>query len=119
MIVTSGDLLREILLEGHALGMSSGEYAFLSIELIKSRAVLAESSWYRAGDRRNKDAREMFESLLQIAVRVPTSALYSNFVHDVVKRSHAEFGETVTDVDVSNARKKSIRRISSSLRQRK
>lgn len=105
MIVTGGDLLREILLDAHALGMSTGEYAFLSIELIKSKATLSESSWYRAGDRRNKDAREIFESLLQIAVRVPTSALYSNFVHDVVKRSHVEFGATVSDIDVSNGRK--------------
>lgn len=81
--------------------MSNGEYAFLSIELIKSRATLTESSWYRVGDRRNKDAREMFESLLQIAVRVPTSTMYSNFVHDVVKRSHTQDGSTVTDIDVS------------------
>ena len=101
MIVTSGEQLREVLLQAHDLGMANGEFAFLSIDLIKSRATLAESSWYRAGDRRNRDAREMFESLLQIAIRIPTSVQYSNYVHDVVKRSHAEFGQTISDVDVS------------------
>ena len=101
IVMTSGELLRQILLEAHGLGMSNGEFAFVSMELVKSKSSSAESSWYRPGDRRNKDAREMFESLLQIAVRVPTSSQYSNYVHDVVKRSHAEFGETVTDIDVS------------------
>lgn len=81
--------------------MGNGEYAFMAIELIKSKATLSESSWYRPGDKRNKDARDMFESLLQVAVRVPTSSWYSNFVHDVIKRSHIEFGKTVTDIDVS------------------
>lgn len=81
--------------------MGTGEYAFLTIELMKSKATLSESSWYRAGDKRNKDAREMFESLLQVAVRVPTSSRYSNFVHEVVQRSHAAYGKTLTDVDVS------------------
>lgn len=101
IIVASGNLLRQILLEGHTLGMGNGEYSFLTIELIKSKATLSESSWYRTGDKRNKDARDMFESLLQVAVRVPTSSRYSNFVHQVIQRSHTQFGKTVTDVDVS------------------
>ena len=101
LVLTSGELLRQILLEAHEQGMSNGEYAFLSIELIKSRAT-SDSSWYRAGDRKNKEAREMFESLLQISVRVPTSTQYANFVHDVVKRSRIESGASQSDVDVSS-----------------
>ena len=105
VIVSSGELLRDLLLQAHDLGMSDGEYAFLSIELIKTRDTVSQSSWYRTGDVRNKDAREMFESLLQIAVRVPTSSLYSKFVHEVIQRSHisaeGSTRTTVTDVDVS------------------
>lgn len=108
LVVTSGELLRQILLEAHEQGMSNGEYAFLSIELIKSRAT-TDSSWYRTGDRKNKEAREMFESLLQISVRVPTSTQYANFVHDVVKRSRIESSDaSQSDVDVSSIRRSNI-----------
>ena len=81
--------------------MGNGDYAFLGIELIKTRSSTSESSWYRPGDKRNKEAREMFESVLMIAVRVPTSVQYTSFVHDVVKKSQAEFGRGVSEADVS------------------
>lgn len=101
ILVASGDLLRKILLDAHDLGMGNGDYAFLGVELVKTRSSSSESSWYRPGDKRNKEAREMFESLLMIAVRVPTSVQYTSFVHDVVKKSTAEFGRGVTEADVS------------------
>lgn len=101
ILVASGDLVRNILLEGYDLGMNSGEYAFIGIELVKNRRASGDFSWYQPGDRRNKQAREMFEALLMVNVRVPVSGEYTTFVHEVAKKSVAEFGAGITDSDVS------------------
>ena len=115
-------MVRQILLEAYDLGMNNGEYSFLGIELIKNKrssgglynknhsdhtsdrssSVGPDFSWYVQGDRRNKQAREMFESLMMISVRVPVSSEYSSFVHEVTKRARDEFGTgLITDADVT------------------
>lgn len=83
--------------------MNSAEYAFLTIELVKSKESGSDHSWYRAGDKRNKEAREMFESLLTISVRVPISIEYTNFIHDVIRRSQSQSVDaaSITELDVS------------------
>lgn len=92
------------MLQGYDLGMNSGEYAFLTIELMKSKDSSSDHSWHRTGDKRNKEAREMFESLLTISVRVPTSIEYTNFIHDVLRRtasSSSSSSSSITELDVS------------------
>lgn len=103
MLAIPGESLRDFLLDAYDLGMGSGEYAFLAIELIRSSSVASQEAhgWYRIGDRRNKEAREIFESLLQIAVRVPTSIRFTSFVHEVVKRAQNEFSTSIKVSDVS------------------
>ena len=102
MFAISGELIRDVLLDAYDLGMGNGEYAFLAIELIRSSSTSQElHGWYRIGDRRNKEAREIFESLLQIAVRVPTSIRFTSFVHEVVKRAQNEFSQSLKASDVS------------------
>lgn len=102
LLAVASQSLRNILLEAYDLGMNSGEYAFLAIELIKDSSTSSAShGWYKIGDRRNKEAREMFESLLQISSRVPTSIRFTSFVHEVTKRAHNEFAATLKDTDVS------------------
>src|SRR5699024_9112813 len=81
-----------MLIEAHELGMGNGDYVFLGVELIKQSGSASDFSWYKPGDRRNKVAREMYESLMMLAVRVPTSAEYTSFVHKVTKISSEEFG---------------------------
>ncbi|XP_054159951.1 atrial natriuretic peptide receptor 3-like [Oppia nitens] len=92
IILTLGHFVREILLEAHSLGMGNGEYSFFSIELVKSAGTNGDFSWYQPGDKRNKNAREMFEALMMVAVRVPTSAEYATFTHKVTQKSLEEFG---------------------------
>lgn len=102
LLAVASQSLRNILLDAYDLGMNSGEYAFLAIELIRESSTSSEShGWYKIGDRRNKEAREMFESLLQISSRVPTSIRFTSFVHEVTKRAHNEFAATLKDTDVS------------------
>jgi hypothetical protein len=94
IFVTTGELVRHLLLEAHELGMGNGEYAFFGIELVKSTGSFGDFSWYQPGDRRNKQAREIYESLMMIAVRVPVSPEYNTFVHKVMKKSSEEFSVT-------------------------
>lgn len=101
ILVASGQVVRDILLEGYDLGMNSGEYAFVGIELVKSRLNSGDFSWYQPGDRRNKQAREMFEALLMVNVRVPVTGEYSSFVHEVAKKAVGEFGSSKSEPDVS------------------
>lgn len=95
ILVTTGELTRHMLLEAYDLGMGNGEYAFIGIELLKQTGSAGDFSWYKAGDRRNKIAREMYESLLMVAVRVPTSPEYASFLHKVSKLSSDEFGVSI------------------------
>ena len=92
ILVTTGELTRHMLIEAHELGMGNGDYAFFGVELIKQSGSAGDFSWYKPGDRRNKVAREMYESLMMLAVRVPTSPEYTSFVHKVTKISSEEFG---------------------------
>lgn len=91
-ILADGELTRNILIEAHEMGMGNGEYAFIGIELLKQSGSSSDFSWYKSGDRRNKAAREIYESLMVIAVRVPTSPEYSSFMHKVGKMSSEQFG---------------------------
>lgn len=100
IIVAGGEFTRDILLEAHELGMGNGEYTFIGIELIRNTASFGDFSWYRPGDRRNKEAKEMFHALMMIAVRVPTSPEYASFTHTVAKTSQEEFGVNLSESDV-------------------
>jgi hypothetical protein len=103
ILVTTGELVRHILLEAHELGMGNGEYAFFGVELVKSTGNYGDFSWYQPGDKRNKQAREIYESLMMVAVRVPTSPEYISFTHKVTQMSLDEFGGTTTIDNVSKS----------------
>ena len=99
ILVTSGDAVRDIMIEAYELGMGNGEYVFFAIELIKSTSASGDYSWYRPGDKRNKQIREMYESLMMVAVRVPTSAEYTSFTHKVLQKALNEgsTGKTIIE----------------------
>lgn len=99
--MASGDLVRHILLTAHDLGMGNGDYVFIGVELISNKASTGDFSWYQAGDKRNKQARQMYEALMMVAVRVPTSPEYLSFLHKVATRSRDEFDGKGSESDVS------------------
>lgn len=102
ILVTTGEVTREMLITAHSLEMGNGEYAFFGIELIKQTGSESDFSWYKAGDRRNKIARDIYESLMIIAVRVPISPEYTSFVHKVTQLSSESFGIIAKHEDVIN-----------------
>lgn len=113
ILVTTGELTRHLLIEAHELGMGDGSYAFIGIELLKQTGSAGDFSWYKPGDRRNKIAREMYEALMMVAVRVPTSPEYTSYVHKVTKLATEEFGnianaENVNFVNVSKLKSHEI-----------
>jgi hypothetical protein len=101
VLLAAGELVRHLLLTGYDLGMGKGEYTFIGVELIQNKGANGDFSWYQAGDKRNKQAREMYEALLMVAVRVPVSPEYTSFLHKVATRSKDEFDSKVTTEDVS------------------
>ncbi|CAG2105995.1 unnamed protein product [Medioppia subpectinata] len=92
ILISTGELVRHLLLEAYELGMNNGEYAFFGVELVKSTGTSGDFSWYQSGDKRNKQAREMYESLMMVMVRVPTSPEYATFTHKVTQMAVDEFG---------------------------
>ena len=101
ILITTGELVRHLLLEAHDLGMGNGEYTFFTMELVKSKSSYGDFSWYQPGDKRNKAAREMYESLMVVAVRVPTTQEFSAFVHQVSQLSVQQFSTVTSEADVS------------------
>ena len=80
--------------------MHKGEYAFIGIELIKAKKIDA-IEWYKYGDKRNKEAKSIFESLIIFTVKIPISNNYRNFVYEVSKRARNEFKDDFTVEDVN------------------
>lgn len=99
--MTTGELTRQILIDAHELGMNTGEYSFFAVELLKTSAASNDFSWYKPGDRKNKIAREMYEALMVVAVRVPTSPEYTSYAHKVTKLATDEYGGLFTQDDVN------------------
>lgn len=98
ILVTNGETVRDIMTEAYDMGMGGGEYVFFAVELVRSASSSGDYSWYRPGDKRNKQIREMYESLMMVAVRVPTSAEYTTFTHKVLQKAVDQFGgKTVID----------------------
>lgn len=101
ILLVKGLTLREILLHAYDLGMhSNGEYTFIGLELIKAKKSDA-IEWYKYGDRRNKEAKIIFESLILFTVKIPVSNAYKNFVYEVSKRARNEFKDDFTPEDVN------------------
>lgn len=85
LLVVREDNIRDVLLKAMELGMTSGEYVFVGVQLVKHTREFNELAWFVPGNPRNRDARLAFESYLEINVRVPTSPQYTAFVDRVVK----------------------------------
>lgn len=101
ILLVKGQTLREIMLAAYDLGMhAKGEYTFIGVELIKAKKVDA-IEWYKFGDRRNKEAKIIFESLIIFTVKIPVSNAYKNFVYEVSKRARNEFKSDFTVEDVN------------------
>ncbi|KPM04974.1 atrial natriuretic peptide receptor 1-like protein [Sarcoptes scabiei] len=101
ILIMNGESTRQMMIDAHGLGMGNGEYVFFGIELLKQSGSSSDFSWYKAGDRKNKIAKEMYEALMMIAVRVPTSPEYTSFVHKVSKISSEEYGKLANVEDVN------------------
>lgn len=97
LLVSSTELVRDIMLAAHDLGWNNGDQAFLAFELLKSKSGNSqqdssgsEISWYQLGSRRNKEAKAMFESLLVMKVRVETSQEFSSFAYKVARKASTD-----------------------------
>ncbi|GBO00192.1 Atrial natriuretic peptide receptor 3, partial [Araneus ventricosus] len=91
VLLACGKTVRSIMLAGYELGMENGEYAFLSIELLKNQLHSEQFNWYTPNDKKNKEARKMYESLMIISIRVPVREEYQIFINDVKETAKNKF----------------------------
>ncbi|RWS29140.1 atrial natriuretic peptide receptor 1-like protein [Leptotrombidium deliense] len=94
-VLTKASILRDILLSAYDMQMNNGEYTFFTMELIKSKNAGENIGWYKLGDRRNKEAKIIYEALLIVSVKIPVSAEFDLFVTNVVKSAREEFDSSV------------------------
>lgn len=100
LIAVREDSIRDILLKAYDLKMNNGEYAFVGIQLVKANTKFSELPWFVSGDPRSRDARIIFESYMEVNVRVPTSPQYTMFADQVVKYAKKNLSSLANEGDV-------------------
>ncbi|CAN7939316.1 unnamed protein product, partial [Ixodes hexagonus] len=101
VILCTGEVLRQVLILAHGLGMSNGEFVFLNVNLIDSQSESSGLSWYKPNDRMNRIAKVMYQSLMVIRVRVPTTDAYRNFVALLIKFAKDNYNTVIYDYDIN------------------
>ncbi|XP_064470104.1 atrial natriuretic peptide receptor 1-like [Ornithodoros turicata] len=101
VILCNGDMVRRIMLLAHTLGMGNGDFVFLNVNLISSQSASNDLSWYKPFDRMNKVAKEMYQSLMLVRVRVPTSKEYKNFMVMLMKFARDKYDMNIYESDMS------------------
>ncbi|XP_077501085.1 atrial natriuretic peptide receptor 1-like [Amblyomma americanum] len=97
LLAGDGEVIRQLLLDAYDLGMHDGQFAFLTAEPYKNERYFGEFSWYKEGDPRNTEVRKMYEALMILSLKIPTSPEYKKFVRQVVDNSRKEFNTTIED----------------------
>ncbi|OQR66682.1 atrial natriuretic peptide receptor 1-like, partial [Tropilaelaps mercedesae] len=90
LLGVDGIVLRQIMLCAYDLGMGNGEYAFIAAKPYTNVRYFGEYTWNIVGDKRNEDARKMYEQLVVISLIMRPSREYKKFVEKVVLKSKAE-----------------------------
>ncbi|XP_049524933.1 atrial natriuretic peptide receptor 1 [Dermacentor silvarum] len=99
VILCTGDVVRRVLILAYSLGMGNGEFVFINVNLIESQSELNGLRWFKQNDRMNRVAKQMYQSLLVIGVRVPTSVEYRNFVALLIKYTKDNYNSIIYEYD--------------------
>ncbi|XP_064468524.1 atrial natriuretic peptide receptor 1-like [Ornithodoros turicata] len=97
LLAGDGEVIRQILLDAYDLDMHDGQFAFLTAEPYKNERYFGDFSWYKEGDSRNTEVRKMYEALMILSLKIPTSPEYKKFVHQVEMNSRKEFNTSIDD----------------------
>uniref|UniRef100_A0A8D0HP24 Natriuretic peptide receptor 3 n=1 Tax=Sphenodon punctatus TaxID=8508 RepID=A0A8D0HP24_SPHPU len=90
----SGDTIRNIMLAAHRQGLTSGDYAFLNIELFNSSSY-GNGSWKR-GDKHDVEAKQAYSSLQTVTLLRTVKPDFEKFSMEV-KSSVQKQGLNVDD----------------------
>ena len=105
LLLVPNKLIREILLLSMDLGMDHEEYSYIGVELIKKGTEENDIGWYRMGSRRNNDAKQLYQSLMIVAARIPVSDEFETFAAKVAKQanllSHISQKRKYTKADIN------------------
>ncbi|XP_061384289.1 receptor-type guanylate cyclase gcy-28 [Danaus plexippus] len=95
-----GSLVREFLLAAHSLGMTRGDWAFLDVEIFQG-GYWGETGW-AAGDERDAAARDAYEALLRVSLKLPTGDRFDEFADTVRARARLHYNYTFSDGEEVN-----------------
>lgn len=101
VIFCSADLLRTFLYRADQLGMTSGGYVFLAMELFPSDWLGYYKLFYR-GDYKDTAVTKAYQSLLLLTVRQPDNTEYLQFAEEVKVRSKRDYGYEFKNDEVVN-----------------
>ncbi|XP_062586842.1 atrial natriuretic peptide receptor 1-like, partial [Saccostrea cucullata] len=101
VIFCSADLLRSFLYRADQLGMTSGGYVFLAMELFPSDWLGHYMLFYR-GDYMDTAVTKAYRSLLLLTIHQADNVEYLRFAEDVKLRSKRDYGYDFGQVEVVN-----------------
>ncbi|CAH8444548.1 unnamed protein product [Dicrocoelium dendriticum] len=101
ILCTDSLSVRYIMLKAHELGLTNGEYVFLSVDLF-SNTDRIERPWYQenASAEENENAREAYRSLMTFVLRRPDSEAYRRFANEVRARALRDYHTQFYDSEV-------------------
>ncbi|XP_050514890.1 atrial natriuretic peptide receptor 1 [Diabrotica virgifera virgifera] len=100
ILCVRGPLVREFMLTAHTLGMTSGEYIFLDVEIFQG-TFWGDHDW-KVGDINDTVARIAYEALLRVSLLQPTSDKFQEFADKVKQRSMDDYNYTISENEEIN-----------------
>ncbi|XP_071824876.1 atrial natriuretic peptide receptor 1-like isoform X7 [Apostichopus japonicus] len=93
IVALRGEQVREIMIEAHKMGLTNGDYVFISIEPFRNSYYFGNQEW-KQEDEYDNIAKEAYESLLTIRLFEPNTKEYFDFQDELRRREQEIYNRT-------------------------
>ncbi|XP_033625244.1 atrial natriuretic peptide receptor 1-like [Asterias rubens] len=101
VISADGDDVRQIMLSAYELGMTNGDYVFISYHPFNNTKTFGDDSWNQ-GDENDAKLKIAYKALMTIRLFEPTTDEYINFQKEMNRRMLESYNFTPTAGDEAN-----------------
>ncbi|GAA6098013.1 atrial natriuretic peptide receptor 1 isoform X2 [Tachysurus ichikawai] len=91
VISAQGEVVRSLMIEAHARGLTSGEYVFFCFMPYSQDEMFGSFKW-KQGDEYDSVAKQAYQALFILSMYKPDDEQYRAFSENVIKRSKQDFG---------------------------
>ncbi|XP_027013905.2 atrial natriuretic peptide receptor 1 isoform X5 [Tachysurus fulvidraco] len=91
VISAHGEVVRSLMIEAHAQGLTSGEYVFFCFMPYSQDEMFGSFKW-KQGDEYDSVAKQAYQALFILSMYKPDDQQYRAFSENVIKRSKQDFG---------------------------